>query len=510
MSAAADVGTTNWRTSDWYAARARRGMRAAGTVAIAVAIAYVAAILSTGGAPSLLIPLAGALVGLAILVRPVIAVYALFGAALLFEQTEVPGVASFTDQSHVFQRIDMYTGIPVPLSIAELLMLLAVAGWGVKGLAGKREALRMGHFGWAVAGYGAAFMVGTAVGIARGPAWDASAAIAEVRAPFQMCVLYFLATNLIRDRRQLAVVMWEFVVLVAVKALQGIWGYTEGQSLSYALDAVTGHEDVVFFDLAIALLAIMALLGVRTKLFFALLATMPLIMIAELLTQRRVAFIALGTVLLVILLLAFARDPRRALFLATAGALLVAAYVQLFWDESGVLAQPIRALRAAFDPTSVSARDLLSDHWRIVEIRNIEYTVSQLPFTGVGTGRELLLKEQPPTLLVADWKYITHQAVLWLWLKAGALGAFALWFLVARVALVGSALWVRLRDPELRWVAVLPVALISIQIIFSSIDMGLTHSRTMIVLGTVLGVAAAILAKSSAGPARGLPEGGRE
>jgi len=372
---------------------------------------------------------------------------------------------------------------------------LMAIGWGAQRVAAKRDAFSWGPFGKAVALYGAVFVLGTAIGVARGGAWNWNVSVAEVRGPFQMCATYFLAVNLIQGRRQLAILMWVFVALVAVKALQAIWGYAEGQSLSYALEAVTGHEDVVFFDLGLALLAIMLVLGLRTKLTFALLLLLPLIIGAELFTQRRVAFVALGAVLVVITLLALARDPRRGVLIATVGLLLTAAYVPLFWDESGLLALPIRALRAAVDPTSVSARDLLSDHWRVVEIRNIEYSVSELPLTGVGVGQELLLREQPPTLLVADWRYITHEALLWLWLKAGVLGAFALWFLVARVAVWGSALWMRLRDPGLAWVAAMPVALVCIQVVFSSIDMGLTHSRTMIVLGTVLGAAAAVLAK---------------
>ena len=75
---------------------------------------------------------------------------------------------------------------------------------------------------------------------------------------------------------------------------------------------------------------------------------------------------------------------------------------------------------------------------------------------------------------------------------AGPLGAFALWYLVARTILLGAAFYRRVRRPQLRWLGVLPPALIIIQIAFSSIDMGLTQSRTMIVLGTILGTTAAL------------------
>jgi len=63
------------------------------------------------------------------------------------------------------------------------------------------------------------------------------------------------------ERKQLTVLLWMFALLVGVKALQGILNYQESLDLSYALEAVTGHEDVVFFDLAIVLSLVMTFLA---------------------------------------------------------------------------------------------------------------------------------------------------------------------------------------------------------------------------------------------------------
>jgi O-antigen ligase len=136
-------------------------------------------------------------------------------------------------------------------------------------------------------------------------------------------------------------------------------------------------------------------------------------------------------------------------------------------------------------------RDQLSDQWRVIENRNIEFTMRQVPLTGVGLGQEYLFQQEPPrpSATFVYWRYMTHNALLWVWLKAGPVGAFALAYLVARVLLVGSALFGRLRG-ELRLVAVLPVALVIAQIIFSSVELGLTYGRTMIVMGVAIGLAA--------------------
>ena len=310
----------------------------------------------------------------------------------------------------------------------------------------------------------------------------------------QLCLAYFLATNLIRHRGQVAILMSEFVVLVGVKAAQGILNYLESQSLGVSLEAVTSHEDVVFFDVAAALMLVVALLSLRSRLGYTLLALQPVILGAEVLTQRRVGFIALGTVVLAMMILSLAVNARRGLALAAIGALAFGAYAAFFWDETGPIAEPLRALQTVVDPSEKSARDAGSDHWRDIENRNIAFTIKELPLTGVGAGQQYFFQEEPPPLPASFpyWRYITHNAVLWLWLKAGPLGAFAIWFLVSRAVLVGSSLFVRLRDPALRWAATLPVAVIVCQIVFSSVDLGLSYSRTMLVLGTALGLTAAL------------------
>ncbi len=451
----AELGTLTWRTSDWYASRISRGTIVGAALAIALAIVYAVALVATDGEVLLLVPLAAVIVTVAVVAHPPAGVYLLFGAALLFEQFAIQGLAPLTAQAHVIENISEYTPIPVRLSLVDVLTLLTVASWAFRRLAGQ---------------------------------------VNEVRAPVQLCLAYFLATNLIRHRGQVAILMSEFVVLVGVKAAQGILNYLESQSLGVSLEAVTSHEDVVFFDVAAALMLVVALLSLRSRLGYTLLALQPVILGAEVLTQRRVGFIALGTVVLAMMILSLAVNARRGLALAAIGALAFGAYAAFFWDETGPIAEPLRALQTVVDPSEKSARDAGSDHWRDIENRNIAFTIKELPLTGVGAGQQYFFQEEPPPLPASFpyWRYITHNAVLWLWLKAGPLGAFAIWFLVSRAVLVGSSLFVRLRDPALRWAATLPVAVIVCQIVFSSVDLGLSYSRTMLVLGTALGLTAAL------------------
>ena len=72
--------------------------------------------------------------------------------------------------------------------------------------------------------------------------------------------------------------------------------------------------------------------------------------------------------------------------------------------------------------------------------------------------------------------------------------AFAFWFLIARVIMTGLQLYRRLDDPLLRATASFPVLLAVAQVVFSSLDLGLTYNRTMIVFGVALGLMAPLRA----------------
>ena len=487
---------SQWPASAEYAARARRGSFVAGAVAVTAAGAYAATLVATEGEPLIVAPLVGALVGFAVFWRPVFGLYLLFGSVLLLEQFEISGLAPLTAATHFYENLSGFSNIPLRLSTSDLLTLMICASWAARRLVGANPPMRAGPFGWAVALYGLAFAVGGFFGAARGGGWNEIAALAEARGAVYVCLLYFLTANLIHERRQLLVLLWEFVLIVGVKALQAVGNYAQVRANGpYWVEAVTSHEEVVFFNVAIGLVLIMAALGLRGRLFSVLLALQPIIIAGELWTTRRVAFASLAAALLMVMMMS-AVDRLRATMIAIAiGVFAFGIYAGVFWDYSGPIAGPLRVVRAAIDPNSQTARDLSSNNWRDIENSNIAYTVRQLPLTGVGLGQEYLFLREPPALTSFPyWRLMTHNAVLWLWLKAGVFGAFALWFLVAQVIIRGLKLYKRLDDPILRAAAAFPVLLMAALIVYASVDLGLTANRTMSVLGIALGLAAPLSA----------------
>ena len=468
---------------------------ATSVVALAIAAWYALAIASGTVELIMLAPLAAALVVIIVAARPVAGLYLVFAGALLLEQYDIPGISPITAHTRFFQNVSAFTPIPLRLSAADLLVLLAFASAAVRHIA-RRERPVTGPIAAAAALYAGAFALGTVIGVMRG-GFDANAALAELRGPMYLVALALLTADLVSDRRQVAALVGIFFAVVTFKALQGLANAALVSSAA-SVEAVTGHEDVVFFNAAIALAIAAVVLRARHAPW--LLAATPIILLAELVTERRVGFVGLAAVIAAVVVLVSRTHRGAAIAIAASVIACVALYIPLFWDASGAIAEPIRALRTVLGDPTMSTRDQLSDHWRVIEDSNIAFTMRQLPLTGVGVGQEYLFQREPPvpSTTFVFWRFMTHNALLWLWLKAGPIGAVALAFVVARIALVSSRLFVTLRDADLRLAAVLPLALVIAQVVFSSVELGLTYSRTMIVLGVAAGSLSALAAQRAA------------
>jgi hypothetical protein len=491
LSASLRYGTGVWPTAERLARERGRARFLAAAALMGVAAGYGAVVVVAQGSPLLAVPIAGAFVGIMLFVWPRSGLYALLGAAVLFEEWGIAGLEPITAQTHFFQNVSGFTEVPLRLSMADMLALLTLGAWGLRRMVGVNEPARAGPVGGPVLAYGVLFALGLFVGMSRGGSWWEIAALAELRAPVFLCLTYFLTVNMIREPRHVAIVLRLLLGLIAVKALQGLANYLDMLNGSRWLEAVTAHEDVVFLDLVIILALAAALLRVRTRLALLAFSVAPIAMATELVTQRRVAFIALGAALVVLAVLLAAQHPQRTIATFGLAVAVFAGYAALFWDQQGLLAEPIRAIKGTIDPTALSARDLASNWWREIEDMNIAYTIRQLPLTGVGLGQQYLFLREPPELTnFVYWRYMTHDAVLWVWLKAGLAGFLAFWTLVGQTAIVGARLFRLLPSPQLKLLAVVPITLIVIQVVFSSVDLGLTYTRCMIVLGVALGLTA--------------------
>ncbi len=227
-----------------------------------------------------------------------------------------------------------------------------------------------------------------------------------------------------------------------------------------------------------------------------LLAATPLMFVALVFTQRRVAYIGLALCAVWFAVEVSAPARRTLVRLGLPFGLVVVAYIAAFAGSSSPLAQPIARFLTLFDA------DNTSNLYRVLELENLRYTVQTHPW-GIGFGHPYEIIRSLPKLEFPLQDYIPHNEVMWIWVKTGTLGFILVMFFFARLVAEGAWSYRHITDPLLRLVAaVIPLAIVN-QLVASSFELQLTYARNMIYLGTLVGLLGPI--RSWALPAEGRP-----
>jgi hypothetical protein len=438
---------------------------------------------------------AGVLVLAVIVRRPELSVYLLLFAALVFDQWPVVGIDPFTQELHVFQTISGFTPIPLPLMPVDLLLVFGLALLVLPALIGQPSELDSGPLAIPAFGFFALTALTLVHGYAAGPTgtvFNVNAAWAEARSFVQMVLAYFLTVSLIRTRARLTTYIWVLIIALGLKGIQGINSFFVEKRRGLHLEALIGHEDVVFFASFLLLLAGLLLFGGPRRQVRAMLWFLGPIAFTDLVAGRRLAFFVLG---LGFLLLGYCLyRARRRLFMRIAPIVIVllAVYTAAFWSHNNnPLGQPVRAFKSQF--AEKSERDRASDQWRVLENYNLGLNIRNAPITGLGFGRPYHFYIEIPSLDSTGfiyWIYMNHNAIFWVWMKMGFPGFVAFWFLFGAAISHGLITFRRTNDGFIRSIALAGVSLMMMQIFFSYGDLGLTYSRSMIYVGLMMGVLA--------------------
>ncbi|MDP9371961.1 MAG: O-antigen ligase family protein, partial [Chloroflexota bacterium] len=472
-----------------------------GVGALALVTLAATRLLATSGSaklPLLLLVLAGALIGAGILWRqPTLGAYLLVFACMFIDQWPVPGLHLLTGETHFFQTISAFTPLPLPMMPADLVLLFALTASLLPGLARSGPAPRGGTLFLPVLAFLAAVIATLVYGYAMGPAgtvWSMNAAWAEARAFVQMVLAYFVACNLITDRKRLETFIWVIIVALGLKGIQGINSSLTEYRYGLQLEAITGHEDVVFFATFFLLLAGMKLFGGHERQQLVMLGFLGPVLFTELATGRRSAFFVLGLGFIVLAILLYRSKRQLFLRLAPPVALLLVVYTAVFWNfNNNPFGQPVRAFKSQF--FEASERDRRSDVWRDLENINLAMNIRSAPVVGLGFGRPYHFYIEIPSLESTGfiyWIYMNHNAVFWVWMKMGFFGFAAFWYVLGSAVVQGLIIFRRVNDGYLKSVALMGACLVLMQIFFSYGDLGLTYSRSMIYVGLMMGVLAAL------------------
>jgi hypothetical protein len=179
---------------------------------------------------------------------------------------------------------------------------------------------------------------------------------------------------------------------------------------------------------------------------------------------------------------------RRPLVGKIAGAIAIGlmVYLPAYWNKSGGLAQPARAIHSVIKP---SQRDASSDLYRIQEDANLQINIREGKPLGRGFGVPInyVLPIQDISSIDPLIKYIPHNGILYILMRMGVLGGIAFWSMIG-IAIISACRLARSHDRELAMVGAVTAALVVAYVFEGATDQGFFYYRVAFVIGTFLGL----------------------
>ena len=484
------VATTGRRAQVEIAAGARLKLAAA-LLAAAVLAGLTAGRLVLDGQFSAVLGLTIVLLPVLLWKRPELGPVVLLAGALSVEQYPYRvgrAGGAFTDQIPLFHGLSE----SARFKPADLLLLGLIAIWLSKVRATRTRGLPRTRIASALQVLLASVAFGIALGIAHGG--DTRIAFTEVRPFVYLAATYLVASTFLQARSAIRPMLWTFVLASGFKAFQGVLIFAEVKDVRPRPEAVLGHEEAVFFGLFILLTLALWLFEIRGRLRTVATLLLPVVFVADLVNSRRTAWLILGVGFLALAAVGYACLPRRRPFLRrllAAVALGSAIYVPTYWNSTGTIGQPARAIHSAISP---AGRDILSNLYRVQEDANLNLNIKQGGLLGKGWGVPIDYALPIDDISSIDplIAYIPHNGVLYILMRLGVLGALAFWSLIA-AAIISACRLARSRDAELAVVGALIACAVVAYVMEGGSDLGFASYRIAFAMGTVLGLCDAAL-----------------
>jgi hypothetical protein len=479
------------------ARRPRRLRRAGVLVAGGVIFGSVAGLSVAGGSVNTVVALMALLIVVAVWIRPQLGPVLIFSVGLAIEGFSIGATNPSTGVSinpPITESIPMFQGLgSIHLQPADLMPFMILAIYIIRSGDVRRWWPRT-QVSMAVGALMLCVVIAEVMGIGlhHGALRES---LFEVRPFIYVGMSYLLTAVLIRTRGAVQAMLWALVIIEPIKSLQGIYVWLETKDWKPKPETVLGHEEAMFFSIFFLLVAALWLFGVRGRLRKVATWCMPLVFFADLVNDRRAAWLVVGIGLVVVAASAYRAMPEKRRTIKRVSIVLtvvLAGYMGAYWNHTGgTLGGPADAIRSQFSP---SPRDALSDEYRVDEDANIKYNIKKAGPVGEGFATEIDYALPMPGLVTAGDSgimYVPHNGVLYLLMRMGILGGTAFWAMIG-AGIIAACRLLFLRNREFAMLGAVIAASLVGWAIEGATDMGFTFPREAIVMGCLLGLVEAV------------------
>ncbi len=338
----------------------------------------------------------------------------------------------------------LYHPVFKQLTALDVLVVLALVAVGLDLLRRRRQPHLPGALGFPLLMVALAMAAGLAVTLGQG--WGPRDTLFTMHVLFYLLLLPIAIVNLDLDRDRLALLLKGAIALALLKAAMGLIVMASGGSV--ALDSgthLTYYEPTANWLMLIALLGgIAAITGGMPKERW-MLAGIPLLIAALLLSYRRSFWIAAVLGLLLVLLLGTSRRGWRVLLPTL---VLVGIAIWTIGSIEFQAQTPLATRVQSLAPSKIQAN--AEDRYRLDERVNVIAEIRRQPVAGIGLQENWHASARPLPVEHENGRQYVHFALLWWWLKLGFLGALAFVSVIFGGMLLAWRTWRNNREPLFR------------------------------------------------------------
>lgn len=379
----------------------------------------------------------------------------------------------------------------VIISPLESYLVVTLLAWLGKGAMRREISIYKSELFWPAIVFGGFVCFGLVYGIGRGG--NLNVALWEARAMLYLPLMLILTNNLLKKREHFSHLLWFAMMGLFIEGIAGVYFYVVEINMDLSLvQSITEHAAAIHMNtFFVLILAVWLFQGSIVK-RLALPLLVPPVLLTYIATQRRASFLTLGVALFLMAFVLFKENRRVFFSIVPPLAVLAVLYVAAFWNSTGALALPAQAIKSVVAEDESNVADQASNVYRILENKNSAFTIHQVPLTGVGFGKKFYIIAPLPDISFFEWwEYITHNSIIWMWMKTGFGGFLSMLLLFGLSILVGvRAIW-RLPGGDLSAAALTATLYIIMHFIYAYVDMS-WDNQSMLYVGVMMGIVSCI------------------
>jgi hypothetical protein len=342
-------------------------------------------------------------------------------------------------------------------------------------------------------------------GLARGGEMDP--AYWQVRQLVYLPVFAWLLSQALdrpRDHLLLAPLVLSVAVIKAAVGLYFHFAIARPQGL--VPPVILSHSETMLFCLSAALVAVRWLENPDARSLRRCLWFLPTMLLVIWLNNRRIAYVGLAGVALVVWKFTRWNVAKQAVARAGLFAIpLFVIYVGAGWTSDAPAFKPVASIRTMISPDKNVAEAGADSSTRAREIENfnLSQTARQHPLgTGLGHGYEEVIQGPDISTDFSLYRYIPHNSVLWMMATGGPLGFFLLWSLFVVGIYLAARAHRLAATPTERMSALASICAQLLFLIQAWGDMGTQNWSTTWLAAAALAVAGKLALSTGAWPSR--------